>query len=56
MITNKIFPRQILVEFDELNFPTNRAFVRITQIEKLLQESGYKLIKSNFQSEFLFYK
>jgi FkbM family methyltransferase len=33
-------PLQILVEFDELNRPTPRAFQRVTDVNQHLQESG----------------
>ncbi len=42
MIEEQFFPKQILVEFDELNVPTVKAFSRVTKIDTLLKKNGYK--------------
>jgi hypothetical protein len=51
---NKIFPSQILVEFDELNAPSSRGFTRITNIHNLMLENGYSLIHRNGSANFLY--
>lgn len=54
---NKGFkPRQILVEFDELNFPSKRSFERVTNINQILINNNYQLLKTNGQSDFLYLK
>jgi FkbM family methyltransferase len=52
----RIMPRQILVEFDELNVPSSKGFARITEVDDLLRSNGYKLLKTNGQADFLYYK
>lgn len=51
-----IMPRQILVEFDELNVPSPKGFARVTEIDKLLRNNGYKLLKTDGQADFLYLK
>ena len=51
-----VTPRQILVEFDELNIPSPKGFTRVTEIDKLLRNNGYKLLKTDGQSDFLYFK
>lgn len=54
---NKGFrPRQILVEFDELHTFSKRGNVRVTKINKILISNNYKLIKTDGQSNFLYFK
>ena len=54
---NKDFrPRQILVEFDELNAPSKRGFQRVTNINHILIKNNYQLIKTDGQSNFLYLK
>ena len=43
MIENKIYPNQILVEFDELQKGTFRSFQRFQFTNRLLEKNGYKL-------------
>ena len=47
-------PRQILVEFDELNAPSRRAFERVTYINQILIDNNYQLIKTDGQADFLY--
>ena len=51
-----IMPRQILVEFDELNVPSSKGFARVTEVDDLLRSNGYKLLKTNGQADFLYFK
>lgn len=43
LISNKIYPEQILVEFDELSMNTSRAIKRFKNTHKILLENNYKL-------------
>ena len=47
-----ILPRQILVEFDELN--EHKGFARVTEIHELLESNGYILLKTNGDADFLY--
>lgn len=47
-----ILPRQILVEFDELN--EHRGFERVTWMNQILNNNGYILIKTNGIADFLY--
>ena len=49
-----IFPRQILVEFDELNMPSEKGFERVTRAHRLLVENGYTLVHTDGQADFLY--
>ena len=49
-----IMPRQILVEFDELNVPSPKGFARVTEVDDLLRDNGYKFLKTDGQSDFLY--
>ena len=51
-----ITPRQILVEFDELDVPSPKGFARVTEVDELLKNNGYKLLKTNGQADFLYLK
>lgn len=51
-----IFPRQILVEFDELNIPSAKGFARVSETDSLLTNNGYKLIMTDGNSDFLYYR
>ena len=51
-----ILTRQILVEFDELNFPSSKGLARVTEVDELLRNSGYNILKTDGQSNFLYYK
>jgi FkbM family methyltransferase len=41
MLANKIFPEQILVEYDELNFPSARSRRNFKSVNQLLINTGY---------------
>ena len=49
-------PRQILVEFDELNVPSRRGFERVTEINQILIKNNYQLIKTDGKADFLYLK
>ncbi len=49
-------PRQILVEFDELNIPSKRSFERVTYINQILINNNYQLLKTDGQADFLYLK
>ena len=49
-------PRQILVEFDELNAPSKKSYERVTYINQILIKNDYQLIKTNGQADFLYLK
>jgi len=49
-----IMPRQILVEFDELNAPSPKGFARVTEVDDLLRDNGYKLLKTDGKADFLY--
>lgn len=51
-----IFPRQILVEFDELNIPSPKNFNRITEIDKVLKYNNYMMLKTNGKADFLYFR
>ena len=51
-----ILPRQILVEYDELSIPSEKAYNRVTEVDNLLKVNGYKLIKTDGQEDFLYYR
>ena len=51
-----ILPRQILVEFDELNVPSAKGFARVSKMDELLQNKGYKLLKTDGKANFLYFK
>ena len=48
------FPEQILVEFDELNVPSERAFRRVDEIHTKLERFGYECIRTDGQADFLY--
>jgi FkbM family methyltransferase len=50
----EILPRQILVEFDELN--EHKGFARITETDELLKSNGYILLKTDGVADFLYFK
>jgi FkbM family methyltransferase len=49
-----ILPRQILVEFDELN--AHKGFSRVTEMDKLLKNNGYMLLKTDGVADFLYFR
>lgn len=53
-IAEGITPKQILVEFDELNVPSQRGFERVTQMHSLLNQSGYEMVRTDGAADFLY--
>ena len=51
-----IFPKQILVEFDELNLHSKECYGKITRMNEMLVKNGYKMITNNGQADFLYYR
>lgn len=51
-----ILPNQILVEFDELSQGTQRSFDRVDLVVAKLSDSGYKLVYTNGDCDFLFFR
>lgn len=49
-------PRQILVEFDELHDPSNKAFERVSKAHNILLEKRYNLLYSDGVADFLYYR
>lgn len=56
MLSNKFLPNQILLEIDELNFPSKVAYARASEISAMLKSQGYKVIWSDGRANFLFYR
>ena len=54
MLSEGCKPRQILVEFDEINIPTKRGVQRVEKTYQLLKENGYLLAFTDRQADFLF--
>ena len=50
----KIFPKQLLIEFDELNRPSRIAAKRIKNAHKNLITNGYSLIWTDNAADFLY--
>lgn len=55
MIDFGFTPKQILVEFDELHNPSDKAFERVDKAHNLLLKNGYELIYSDGTADFLYY-
>lgn len=53
-ISEGITPRQILVEFDELNVPSKNGFERVSEIHQLLSQSGYEMVRTDGAADFLY--
>lgn len=49
-----IKPKQILVEFDELNILSKRGVSRVSKINDLLMKNGYRIVFTNGQANFLY--
>ena len=54
MVEDKIFPDQLLVEYDELPHRTERGINRVQKTHDLLIASGYELIHSDRGANFLY--
>lgn len=55
-MTKKIFPKQILVEFDTLNEKTPAAFSKVSLVDGMLRECGYSMLKTNGDANFLYFR
>ena len=55
-LSKGILPRQILVEFDELRVPSDKGFKRATKMDELLIKNGYKMLKTDGEADFLYYR
>ena len=53
-LDRNIRPRQILVEFDELNAPSHTSFARVDLAHKKLMENGYDCIWTDGKADFLY--
>jgi len=56
MMENRFYPKQILVEFDELHNPSEKAFERVDQAHKLLLENEYELLYTDGIADFLYHR
>ncbi|HEX7642751.1 MAG TPA: FkbM family methyltransferase [Burkholderiaceae bacterium] len=56
MLAEGIYPRQLLVEFDELAHPSQRAKHNFEASDARLGECGYRLIDFNGTANFLYFK
>jgi len=54
LLDGHLRPNQILVEFDELNVPSRKAFDRIDFVDSKLKAHGYKCIYTDGQADFLY--
>tara|TARA_Y100000385_G_C13003393_1_gene598286 strand:- start:372 stop:1208 length:837 start_codon:yes stop_codon:yes gene_type:complete len=55
MLNENIKPIQICVEFDELNKPNKSVYAKVSEINKLLTDNGYKCIYTNGSCDFLYF-
>lgn len=55
MLNENIKPIQICVEFDELNKPNKSVYDKISEINELLTNNGYKCIYTNGSCDFLYF-
>lgn len=53
---NKIFPKQICFELDELNYLDLKKFLKILSLKKLSSEYNYEIIKTNDEMNFILLK
>lgn len=54
MIGKGIKPKQLLVEFDELNIPSIRARKNFEKTDRKLKDAGYKLLYFDGKADFLY--
>ncbi len=54
MLNTEFRPRQILVEFDELNNPSEWGFERVSKVHDLLTANNYRIVNTNGQADFLY--
>jgi len=56
MINDNFLPRQILVEFDELHNPSDKAYRRVDKTHELLLENRYSLLYTDGYADFLYFR
>lgn len=56
MLKNKIYPDQLLVEFDELHEASIKAYIKASYVFLNLITNGYKIVKTKRFPNFLFKK
>ncbi len=54
VLTDGFRPKQILVEFDELNVPSKLGFERVSMIHQILTGSDYKMVRTDGKTDFLY--
>ena len=54
MLRKRLVPQQLLVEFDELNFPSRRATQRFRQVHRELLASGLRPVHREGRANFLY--
>jgi FkbM family methyltransferase len=54
MLETGILPGQLLVEYDEMNFPSRRSMLRIQSVDAKLRAAGYKCRHFDGESNFLY--
>lgn len=54
MLASKIFPKQLLIEFDEMNHPSKKGKLRIEEAYKSLIKAGYDLVFFDGYANFCF--
>ncbi|WP_282088026.1 FkbM family methyltransferase [Aquimarina algiphila] len=54
MLDDKIFPKQVCVEFDGLNVPSKRAKFDFERIDNMLRSNGYELIYYDGLADFTY--
>lgn len=54
LMQNKIFPEQILVEYDELKLGTQQSIDKITQVHEQLCNNGYVMLHQDPPANFLY--
>lgn len=56
MMKKDLRPKQILVEFDELHNPSEKAFERVDRVHESLCKNGYEIIYTDGRADFLYYR
>jgi FkbM family methyltransferase len=54
MLGGTIRPKQLLVEFDGLNFPSHKATRKVKQVDRLLRAAGYGCYDTNGLANYLY--
>jgi hypothetical protein len=53
-LEKRIYPRQLLVEFDEMNLPSDRSKETVETTDRLLRQAGYACRYFDGLSNFLY--